>query len=151
MPSDKDYKEIYGKSVFYPEFKAGIKTFGDFYIWAGYGFLSESGTTRVLEMEAKSKQHYISFGIGYIRNIIKEIGFKVEIGGFNVSYKEEAMDEEITDSAFGFRADGGIIFNLSKYVFIETSAGYLTASDTIEDKSIKLGGFKAGISIGLKF
>jgi len=151
LPSDTNFKDIYEKGLFYPELKAGFKVFKGLYLWAGYGFFSATGTTPVLKLEAKSSQKFLSGGAGYMIDIFKKFDFKVEVGLFHVSYTEESMGDKLSDFAIGYRIDGGMIFNLARIFFVEISLGYLTASDTIENFSIKLGGFRTGIGLGIKF
>ena len=146
-PSDSGYKEIYGNSVFYPEIKAGFKLYKDFYIWAGYGFFSKKGTTTELEQEAESTQHYVSFGIGYDGKISESFGYKAELGLLSASYKEEAMDEEITGSSIGYAVEAGVLCKILSSFFVKVSAGYTGASDEAGSVDIQLGGFKAGIGI----
>lgn len=61
------------------------------------------------------------------------------------------MEEEVTDSAIGFRIDVGIVFNVNKNIFTDINIGYLYASDTIEKESIKIGGLKTGAGVGFRF
>jgi len=150
-PSDSGYKDIYGNSVLFPEFKAGYKLLKGFYIWAGYGFFSKKGTTSELKQEAKSTQHFLSFGIGYDGKISEKFGYKAELGLLNASYKEEAMNEEIAGSSIGFGVEAGVLFRIFSGFFVKISAGYLSASDKIEDVGIKLGGFKTGIGVEARF
>jgi hypothetical protein len=150
-PADKDYKEIYGSGKFYPELKLGLKLSTKIYLWVGYGLLAAKGTTPVLELETTSKQQFISGGVGYWANISKSIGFRLTVGLLYVLYREEAMSTEVSDSAVGFRAEGSVIFNIGKVFFLEVLAGYLGASDTIDEETIKLGGIGGGIGLGIKF
>lgn len=151
-PSDGNYKEIYGEGKFFPEIKAGFKVFKDIYIWTGYGYLTAKGkTVSTLTMDAESSQHFISFGAGYIKKISKPVGIKIELGGFSVKYEENSMDNNVTGSVLGFRIEGGLVFNIGKTIFAELTLGYLNASDTVEDATIKFGGFKTGIGLGIKF
>lgn len=154
-PSDDDYKDIYGSSVFFPELKLGYKIFNNFYLWAGYGMFSATGETPELKEETKSNQNFLSFGAGYNGDFTKKLGYIVELGAVSISYKEEAMELEISKKAFGFRADVGLVYNISSTFFAVVSAGYMSASDTItvegEDVKVKLGGVKGGIGVGIKF
>jgi hypothetical protein len=151
IPADKDFKDIYGKGLFYPEIKAGVKVFEGFYVWAGYGFLLAKGTTTLLAEEAESNQNYFSGGFGYEGRISDRVGYRVETGTFYVNYREEAMGLEVSGSAIGYRIDGGLNMDVLKNVYIEISGGYLAASDSIEGISIKLGGFKTGVGFGVRF
>jgi hypothetical protein len=150
-PSDSGFKDVYGNSVYYPELKVGFKFYGDFYLWVGYGFFSKKGTTTELEQEAKSTQHFFSFGIGHDGKISEKLGYKVELGGFNADYKEEAMGEDVTGSSIGYAVETGILYRVWSSLFIKISAGYLSASDKVEEVEIKLGGFKAGIGVEARF
>jgi len=150
-PADDGFKEIYGNGLFYPELKLGYKMSKSWFLWARYGFLSANGTTPVLNREAKSTQHFLSGGPGYMAKISQKLIYTIEAGVFYVKYKEEALGEELSDSAVGFRVDSGLMYRLSQALFVEITLGYLNASDTIEDFPVKLGGFKAGIGLGVSF
>lgn len=151
VPGDEDFKNFYGKGQFYPELKAGFKVSGRFYLWAGYGWFSAKETTPVLNLEAKANQQFLSAGVGYLFKISSKLDYKVEAGLFRVSYKEEALGDEVSDSAVGLRLNNGVTFYMNQGLFVEISLAFLTASDTIEDRSIKLGGFKTGIGLGVTF
>jgi len=154
-PSDEDYKDTYGSGVFFPELKLGYEIVNSFSLWAGFGIISAKGNTPVLDADAKSNQSLMSFGVGYNGDFSKKLGYKVQLGAVYFSYKEEAMEVEVTGSAFGFRADAGVVFNITGTFFAEIIAGYLSASDTVtlegEDEDIKFGGLKGGIGIGIRF
>lgn len=150
-PSDSGFKDVYGNSVYYPELKAGYKLYKGVYIWGGYGFFSKKGTTTELEQEAKSTQHFFSFGIGHDGKIVEKLGYKAELGLFSANYKEEAMGEEVTGSSIGYGIETGILYRFWSSFLIKISAGYLSASDRVEEVEIKLGGFKAGIGVEARF
>lgn len=150
-PADSIYKEVYGDSLFFPEFKLAVKFVKDFYLWVGYGFYSASGETLELKLPADSTQYFISFGAGYNGTLSKKLEYLLELGGFYVNYKEEALQTEFEDSAVGFRVDGSLIYRIGKRLFAGLTLGYLAASDEYEQVSIDLGGFKAGLLLGLKF
>ena len=150
-PSDSGFKDVYGSSVLFPELKAGYRLYKGFYIWGGYGFFSKKGTTTELKQEAKSTQHFLSFGIGYDVKISERFGYKAELGLLNAIYKEEAFGEKVTDNSIGFGIETGILFRVWPGFLVKTSVGYLSASDKVEDVEIKLGGFKAGIGLEVRF
>ena len=151
VPADEGFKEIYGSSVFYPELKLGYKMSKSWLLWFRYGYLSANGTTPVLNREAKTTQHFLSGGPGYMGKISQKLFYTIEAGIFYVKFKEEALDEELSDSAIGFRIDGGLIYRLSQSFFVDMTLGYINASDTIEGlpTPVELGGFKAGIGLGI--
>lgn len=152
VPSDGNYKDIYGNEALYPEIKARYKIYRNFFIWAGYGFHSDKGTTiSTLNMDAESDQHFFSFGAGFQGRLSSPLEYKLEAGAVNFNYKEKAMGEEISGSVLGIRFEGGLAVNIVNPLFAEVSVGYTKASDTIDGLSIKFGGFKTAVGLGVKF
>jgi hypothetical protein len=101
-------------------------------------------------LPAKSTQTFLWAGLGYVGEVNRSILFKVEAGPARIGYKEEALDLDVSGSAIGFRGGFGLIF-LGQTVFTALDLGYIGASDTFEDVRIKLGGFKATLSVGARF
>lgn len=149
LPADAGYKEIYGSRVFYPEAWAGVRVFRGFHLLAGYGWFTKNGTTPELGLEARSTQRLLWAGLGYVGSAARTVLFKFEAGPATIGYKEESMDVAVSGSRLGFRAGFGLIF-LGQTVFTGLDLGYIGASDTVEDVKIKLGGFKATVSIGAR-
>lgn len=147
---DENFRSFYGEDSFFPELTAGIRVFGDFFLWAGYGFLSSKSITDYLQEEVKARQSYLSGGLGYRSMITDDFGFKVTLGALQAAYKEEGMDTEVSGSVLGFRADAGIIMYLGK-VYVELSNGYIYARDDVNDQKIKLGGYRVGLTFGIQF
>ena len=154
--ADEGFEEFYGKSQFYPEVKLGVKIFKGFYLWGGFGFLSARGETEpMLQEETKWTQKFVSFGGGYKAKLSRAIAANLRLGLVFTKYKEEALELELDESASGFIVSGGLIFHLGSIFFTELEIGYLSVSDEIiyDDivNTIDLGGFKAGIGIGIRF
>lgn len=149
--ADDGFKEIYSSSVIYPELKVAYTFYRGVFLWAGYGFYSKKSLTPVLQLETKSSQQFLSGGIGYISRISRGVEYTGDIGIFSGSYKEEALGIKLTGSALGFRIDSGLLFRVTRMFFVEMSVGYMTASDTVDDLKIKLGGFRAGVGLGARF
>ncbi|MCK4942683.1 MAG: hypothetical protein KAS65_03855, partial [Candidatus Aminicenantes bacterium] len=88
VPSDADYKTIYGEGMIYPELKIEFNVFKGFSLWLGYGYLTPDGIIPILEDEAKSNQHHLSVGVGYVLKFFNFMGLKIQLGSFNVYYSE---------------------------------------------------------------
>jgi hypothetical protein len=151
MPQDSNYKTVYGKTFFFPEIRLSYALGGDFFLFGGYGLLSASGTTPVLQSVAKSTQHFLSAGAGYAGALGGDLGFEIAAGLFWAPYKEAVEEAEVTGSAIGFRADAALRYSFSPAFFAQLGLGYLTASSTVDGTSIKLGGLRTGLGIGYKF
>ncbi len=150
-PADTNFKDIYGSGVLFPGMKAEFAFYKNLYAWADAGFFSITGTTPVLQWDAKSNQTFFAGGAGYTAKVSGKLSYKFELGLLHVSYKEESMGETLNDSSVGFKIGGGLVYDLGKLFFGEFFLGYSTASDTIDDVPIKLGGFHSGVGIGVKF
>lgn len=150
-PADSGYRDIYGRSVFLPEVKAGLSLTPALYLWAGYGLASAEGETPELQSPAESSQNFLSLGGGYRGTISSSLGFKAEIGLADVFYREEALGETVSGSALGFTAGAGLTYTLGDTFFLLAEAGYLLAQKTINDVDVKMGGLRAGLGIGLNF
>lgn len=165
IPLEKDFDDIYGKSILSPGIKLGYKFYRNFYIWGGYGFSSANGESRVFHEPTKWRQGLLSLGFSFFslsdQNPANKFGFKAEMGAFYIWYKEEMnpMEEDLakkfktSGSAMGVRLEVGMIFKTTDRLFTEISMGYLLASDTIEktSKKLNLGGVKALLGLGLRF
>ncbi len=151
VPSDADYKTIYGEGMIYPELKIEFNVFKGFSLWLGYGYLTADGIIPILEDEAKSNQHHLSVGAGYTLKFFNFMGLKIQLASFNVYYSEKSVDIEETGMAFGYRADLGLMFYMGNHFFMGLSGGYMNASKTLYGRSVKFGGFKGGLEIGIAF
>lgn len=150
LPSDGDFKDIYGSSVIYPRVKAAYK-FGDhIYAFFGCGPFNITGETPVLKEESKSKQKICQIAAGYEGDISDKMQFRLEAGGANFTYEEEAFGESVDGSKFGIYLGGSMVYNFSKSFFATFNLGYMGASDKIGEVSIKLGGVHTGIGIGFR-
>ena len=151
MSIDEDFKTVYGTGSVFPQVKAGFMIARNFYIWGGYGTVSTNGTVPEVNSDAKTSQNFLSVGLKYSRNFSGKLGYKLEASAMKISYKEEALELEIKDSANGFAVELGLLFNMKKRLFTEVSAGFISATDVVLNKKIKLGGFKTGLGVGVRF
>jgi len=147
---DMAFRGLYGEDAILPELTAGIQVISDFYLWAGYGFFSSKATTDYLQEEMKTRQSYLSAGLGYRRMISDDFGFKIMLAAVQAGYKEEGMETEVSGSVPGFRADGGLLMYIGN-VYVELSNGYIYARDTVNGQEIKLGGYKVSLALGIQF
>lgn len=153
VPADGNYKSIYGSGVLYPELIIGSEVYKNFSLWVGFGLLSAKGKSMDPnpKVESKSTQNFLSFGTRYSGKISKNMIYKVDLGLFYVVYKQDAVEEELSGSALGFRTDLGLVYTLSRNLFTEFSIGYLSASDRVKELSVRWGGFKGGVGLGIWF
>lgn len=150
FPSDSNFKNIYGSSAIYIRGKSGYKIFGDVYLFFGCGLLNKTGTTPVLKVDATTKQKICIIGAGYEGTFSGKFGYRLEAGGANFSYKEEALNETANGNKIGIMLNGSLVYDFSKTFFATFSLGYFGTSDTIEGVNIKLGGLHTSIGAGVR-
>ncbi len=150
LPSDGYFKDIYSSNVIYPRVKTAYKFSEHFYAFFGCGLFNITGETPVLKEESKSKQKICQIAVGYEGDLSDKFQYRVEAGGANFDYKEEAFGESVDGTKFGIYLGGSIVYNFSNTFFATFNLGYMGASDKIEDMNIKLGGIHTGIGIGLR-
>lgn len=150
LPTDGDFKEIYSSSVIYPRVKAAYKFGEHIYAFFGCGLFTITGETPVLKEESSSKQKICQIAAGYEGDISDKLQFRLEAGGANFTYEEEAFGESVDGSRFGIYLGGSMVYNFSKSFFATLNLGFMGASDKIEGIDIKLGGVHTGIGIGVR-
>jgi len=151
LPNDGDFRDIYGDSQFMPEILADVNLFKGICLRLGYGFYSAEGVTPELAFDCKTSQTALTAGVSYLGKISPRWHWSAGIGICRLGYTEEALDQEITGSAWGPSADAGIIAFIGRHFLARLNLGYAGAEDTVEDITVKLGGIKAGAGIGVRF
>ena len=152
LPSDSNYKEIYGSNVMMPDVEIGYMINEKINVYGGFGYISKKGTTvGELKVDTKTTRSYLDFGIGY--GIYKNDKFSIKIKG-GISYiisKEEAMEEDVSSNRLGFRGELEGDYKISDKLFTGLKIGYIYGKDSVEDVDIKLGGVKIGAVLGYRF
>ncbi len=150
QPADSGYKDVYGSQVFTPEFQVGARLYRGLYLVGGFGTFTKNGETPDLHLPAKSTQSFFTAGLAYIATVSGRLKVKVEAGAADMKYKEEAMETSVSGSKLGFEAGMGFLV-MAKVLFAGVNLGYITASDTVGDVKIKLGGARASLCLGVRF
>jgi hypothetical protein len=149
QPADPGFKDVYGSRVFYPEFQAGARLYRGLYVVGGFGTFTKNGETPDLHLPAKSSQSFFTAGLAYIATVSGRLKVKLEAGAAEMRYKEEAMETVASGSKLGFEAGMGFLVT-AKVLFAGVNLGYITASDTVGDVRIKLGGARASVCLGVR-
>jgi opacity protein-like surface antigen len=149
--ADAGFNDIYGSGGVQPGLRFEARLGEKFSLYGSYGYFSKKGETPVLREEARSTQHFISAGAAWSRELAKKLDLKLYAGLLYVNYKEEALGETIKDSALGLEIGGGMEYRISERFFLFPFVSYMIANDSIGEIKVKLGGFKAGAGLGVRF
>jgi hypothetical protein len=152
FPSDKDYKEVYGNSMIYPELEIIYSVKNNIFLFGGYGYFSKTGKTiGDLKEDAKSSRGILSFGAGYDIELNEKTDILVKFGIARIGYKEEAMEVKKEGNKIGFLMGAEFMYKIGERFFTKLTVGYMNGKDKIDEVNLNLGGFKTGIGIGLRF
>ena len=149
--SSGDFRQIYGQSVLMPEIKVTCLVYRNFSVWGGFGMLSKQGFIEEVDETAKIKQNFLSFGVGYARNLSVSLRLRGEVGLASISFKEEALGGTMKGSGLGWKIGADLDYFFGKKLFVTLAAAYSQASDQAEAGKIELGGAQVGAGVGLAF
>jgi hypothetical protein len=149
--TDSGFKEVYGAGGILPglRFEAGV--WKGLSLYCSYDYFSKKGTTPALGQEAKTREHFLSVGAAWKGALGEKLDWSLFGGLLYVSYREEALDEKVTGNAMGAEIGAGLDYRISSGLFLFPYASYMAANDTVGEIDVKLGGFKAGVGLGLRF
>jgi hypothetical protein len=157
-PADAAYRSIYGNQVIYPEIAAAFRVAGGLCLITSFGQFAKNGTTPDLGLPARSRQSYVTAGLGYLQRVSSLFCVQGGAGGAMLKYNEEALDTEVTGQKWGLMAEGGIFYmpEEGQGFFLGLKLGFLSAkvSDVAPDiagsQPASLGGFKISASVGIQ-
>jgi len=147
--SDSNYRALYGGSTFMPEIKAGYMVYRKFYAWASFACFSGKGTLPEVEEEITIKRQLISLGGGYRHRLTTRLDLRGELGLLYAAFQETAFTETYKGSGLGWKLGVALDYAFWKSFFLTLNAGFSGASHTAEPGKLKLGGFQAGIGVGI--
>lgn len=150
-PADGFFQDTYGKTAAQPELRAGFKLRRNLYLLTGYSHIGRSAEPADLDRTVKSSQHYIFAGLGFYPPLSERIDYSAEFGIFHLFFKDPSEDPVLDLGAFGLGFDLGLIFHFGSRLYAQTSVGYLTASRDIDTRSLKMGGTRARLGLGIRF
>jgi hypothetical protein len=154
LTSDQGIKDTYGNGIIYPEirYNSGSLGYDEFYIWAGMGYISlKSDNSNAAAMDQLTQYHF-SLGCGYMKQLSTYWGINLRIGGIGVMFKDEVLNMDKTKLALGAIAAAALVFDWSNRFYNELEVGYsFITGKTDEGTSVKPGGLKVAIGIGIKF
>lgn len=146
-----DYRDVYGSSASFAVLNVGYRLPSGLFLKFAFSDFSQDGEVPQVGIPTQAQQKFWSLVLGYEGKITGRLGYQVEGGAFYTDYGETVGVAELSDHAIGFRLGGNLLLRFADSIYTIVSVGYLNASDTIESKQVKLGGFYTGAGIGLLF
>ncbi len=149
QPSEQIFKDIYGSGIMYGG-EININIFKGLAIWAGAEYFTKKGKLTFTEEETELRITPIYAGLKYIFQGSKICPYAgLGVGYF--LYKESNPIGTVEESKIGFLGQAGIIFRFLKPLVVDLSAGYSSCKVQPAEEKADLGGFTAGIGLGIEF
>jgi hypothetical protein len=147
---DGNFSEIYTKSYSFIDYGLLVNLYKGFGINIGYASSEESGrTSSYLNLATKLEQKFVILGINHIAKLSKSLRWKNEVSCVRISYKENAFGENYVGATIGYQIQTGLLFYVAKFLFFEISGGIINGSKKRDDFTMKFGGPKIAIGLGI--
>jgi len=155
------------------EAKAAVAVSGNLYVWASHGYFpvrdswkgweKKSSFNPDIFIERSLSKRVVAGGAGFYMGYFEpgQFAVRAEAGlcsiGNDIDSSVSAIGTEqhlrtTTDSQWGIgaRLNLSVTYGLYRNVFAEVSAGYMYASDKIDDVRSNLGGFHLALGVGIQ-
>lgn len=149
LPADGRFADLYSSGGIHPGIYTGYRITGRIYIAAGYDYMFHRGETLNTRQNTEITQHTLKLSAGYRGLLSGRLYYRAEAGIFWGFYREEVLERIMEGSGFGVLAEGKLLYplpwNLRAVVFL----GYRYGTDSYEGMSLKLGGVRGGVGLGI--
>jgi hypothetical protein len=126
--------------------------YNELYLWAGMGYLALKSDPAGAYGEVQLTQFRYSLGFGYLRKLTRKWAVNVRIGGLGVLFKDESLKMEEGKVAFGGLGTVALVYDWNNVFYSELEVGYsFLSGKTDNDITVKPGGLKMAVGIGIKF
>jgi hypothetical protein len=155
------------------EAKAAVAVSGNLYLWTSHGYFplrdnwtswnSKGSFAKDISVERTLAKRIISGGCGFFAGYLEQNQYAVraEIG---IAAITNVIDSTISDidtaefrraeaarqAGIGVRGNLAVTYGLYKNIFGEISAGFMYASDKIDDVRTNLGGLHLALGLGMQ-
>ncbi len=147
---DADFRDVYGSGNLSFGTKAAVRLLEGLHLTGGLDFMSAKGTIPDTEFDAEASQRNISAGLAYFFELSYSWEFRIGADVLYVDYEESAFGEKIEDEALAYRIEGVLMWRLSQDIYFEVLSAYTYGTDDISGRTIKIGGFQAGIGLAFR-
>ena len=147
MPTEQAFKDIYGSGIKFGGTMA-VALFQNFDIFVDGSFCLKKGELSYTREETKLSIVPVILGLQYR---IKSGKFQpfLGLGAGYFAFKESNIIGDVSKSGLGFAARAGVLFFVTKSIFLQIYSNYSYCRMTPADFTINIGGIEAGIGFGV--
>ncbi|MFC2166645.1 outer membrane beta-barrel protein [Acidobacteriota bacterium] len=146
LPSDADFKSIYGDSGWMFGGEIAIKIFKGVEFWLDGGYYAKTGSLTYSNEETKLTLIPIGAGLRY-KFLTGKVEPYVGAGARYNLYKETSVIGDVSGTGLGFIGKAGLIFYLAKGFGVDISVAYSSCTMQPADFEFNVGGIELGAGI----
>ena len=148
-PTDQVFRDIYGNGMIWGA-ELGFRLTERIGVWAGADYFSKVGKLIFTEEETKVRIAPLTAGAKYYLTLGRLMPY-VGAGLGYFQYKETNSIKTVEKGAIGFVVRAGLVFKLGAPFFMDIQGTWSTCSVRPLEVQANLGGFSAGVGLGLEF
>lgn len=149
--ADSRFSAAYGRGQLLPEIRLAFAVFGNWQVWGSFSSFSFSETLPVIEVELKGYQSFAALGLGWEYSINNRLALNLAAGVEWVRFQEKAPLEQVRESCMGLKARAGLRWRFSPDFYLSAGVGFDKARITLEQRSVRPGGWSLGAGLGFRF
>lgn len=150
LPADEGLRSVYGSSHLVPRLKAGLVLCERYVIWGSASWMSDSGQSRVLNLEIQSSQAVVTLG-GGMEWKLGPHHLQLLLGGSFIHFSEEAFAELLQENGFGITLGGVFALRLGEDLFANVDMSHLFGTVAPLGEKILLWGSSLGLGLEYRF
>lgn len=147
---DAGFRDVYESGNLSFGTKAALRLIEGLHLTGGLDFLSVKGIIPDTEFDAQASQRNISAGLAYFFELSYAWEFRIGADVLYVDYEESAFGEKIKDNALAYRIESALMWRVTQDIYSEIIVAYTYGTDDIGGRSVKIGGFQAGIGLAFR-
>jgi len=149
--TDSRFTAAYGRGQLLPEIRLAFTVSGNWQVWGSFSSFSFSETLPVIEVELKGYQSFAALGLGWEHSLNNRLALNLSAGMEWVRFQEKASLEQVRESCMGLKARAGLQWRFSPALYFSAGIGFDNARVTLEQRSVRPGGWSLGAGLGLRF
>lgn len=149
-PTEQAFKDIYGPGMMFGG-KVSVSVWKGLAVWAGADYFSKKGELTFTKEETELEIIPLGIGLQYSHPFSNALHIYGGGGLQYYSYSEKNPIGDVSENGFGFLAEAGSVIMIAGNLFLDIFITYSSCNIEPADFRINIGGFCAGVGLGIRF
>ena len=149
-PADQVFKDIYGEGTMFGG-RLSLSVWKGLVVWAGADYFSKKGELTFTKEETELEIIPLGIGLQYSHPFSNALHIYGGGGLQYYSYSEKNPIGDVSENGFGFLAEAGSVIMIAGNLFLDIFITYSSCNIEPADFRINIGGFCAGVGLGIRF